>query len=1244
MEYSLTMPQRRIYDLQHFAAGATGMACGMLFKGALDEAAMQRAMNLIVETNDVFRLRVTPQARQFFVPFEPAQYPVRHFSDPEEFHAWAAEQALEPIDIHSVLYLAVFVTAGDCYGLLMHFHHIISDAWSAARFGSLLHKYYCNPQPEESPSYINFIEKQQAYPQSGRYARDREFWLSRFPARPEPCLLAKLPAGSAAAARWDTFLAPEEMQPLRGFAAAHGLSVFNLLTTAMAVYLYRLRGQTSLCIGTTTLGRPGSILKKTMGMFAGTLALPADIDPAAGFLQNVLASKEGLYAAIRHEDFGYTDLLEALKARDGFEGRLYDVLVNYQNAAVFGMDEAFAGTYWYFCGAQPETLQIQANDRDNTGGLFLSYDYQTAAFTQEGIQLLHARLMTLLRDAAARPDKPVAQLELLCDADHAAWEAFNQSEHPIDLQPMHRFLESQAAAHPEIIALIYEDTRLTYGELNDWAQRIAGLLRARGIALGSVVALRMERCAELMPLIFGIMKAGCAYLPILPAWPAARVEFILEDADAALLVHQPGCEVPQAFCPAIDVQALYNLPTDNTESSGDPDVAAYVMYTSGSTGQPKGVRVGQAGLCNRLLWMEDAYPLSENEILIQKTSYAFDVSAWELFWPFMQGAALLLPEPDAEKDPRRLAEIIRLNKIRTIHFVPSMLSLFLDHLEAGAQALPSLERVIVSGEALTPALNQRFYSIFEVKGTHTRLYNLYGPTECTVDVLYYDCNPGDTDIPIGRPVWNTGAYVLDPNGMLLPPGETGELCITGIQLAYGYADPALDVNRFVEHPTLGRIYKTGDQCSLRADGEILYHGRADGQIKIRGQRVELSEIERQLEQAPGVVRAAAHYDGARLHAFACVTESFDEAAVLRYLGERLPPHMLPESVLPVQEFPLNANGKLDRKRLAQLAGSPKSLPAAPVTDSQPVTQQERQLIAVVRAHLDGGTAGMDDVPSRCGLSSLDIVSVTIELEAQGLHLQVNDFYSAPDFRQLTLLMREDAERPLLTTLSGHGKTAAQTAFVGVPYGGGGFGAWADVARVLPAPFYAVQSAHANPEALLQALKNLPHEHFVLMGSCVGTGLAVALAQLLEKENRLAGLCLLASVPPPAVRLYGRWFNPWLLRGPMATNRALQKLSEKELRLGSREIAQLRGDAAWFLRFLAENRHTAISAPVQLIYGEDDPMLRRTPVQRRWERLLGCPIDTLILPGAKHDIIHTHPGAVADKAAALLKSTEQGGLV
>ena len=1245
--YPLTRPQQQIYALERYAGGAGSIAASVLFRGPLHVPAMQQAMNLIVETNDALRLRITAQGKQYVAPYQAQQFPLVRFESPEELHAWCAAQALESMDISGSLYQVFLLETEGVYGALAILHHMIADAWTYARLGSLVHLYYqgalrASQTPQESPSYKLFIEKEARYLQSPRYAQDRDYWLEQFPPdRAEPCLLAKNQADQADTLHSEChkiFLSPDKAAPLREFAQQHQISIFQLLLTALGAYLYRLRGQREVCIGTTTLGRTDLTMKKIFGMFVTTLPLTLHLEPSAGLAENANTSKQILLSAIRHEGFGYQDLLAALKARDGFGGRLYDVLFNYQNAVMAGTDEAFLGTYWYHGGRQAETLQVQASDRDRSGGLHIAYNYHTSAFDLAGVKLLHERLMALLLDGIAHPEKSIDQLHLLCEADHAAWDMLNQSKHFVPLRPIHRLFEEQTAKAPTRTAVICESTHLTYRELDDWANRIAAWLRGMGIPDHGVVALRMERCPEMMPLLLGIMKAGCAYLPISPAWPASRAAFALQDAKAAALICQPAFLLTEAPCPMISAQELHNLPASGQfESSDDISTLAYIMYTSGSTGQPKGVRLGQAALCNRLLWQNDAYPLAPDETLIQKTNYAFDVSAWELFCALIQGRALLLPEPGAERQPRRLAELIRQYSIETIHFVPSMLSVFLDDLAAARQRLPSLRRVIVSGEALTPALNRRFYTLFA--GTATRLVNLYGPTECAVDVLYYDCGPEDAEIPIGRPVWNTEVYVLDAAGQLLPPGETGELCVAGVQLAQGYANPALNAGRFIAHERFGMIYRTGDLCSLQ-NGQILYHGRNDSQVKIRGQRVELAEIERQLEQVPGIARAAVSYDNTRLHAFYCADEERNQSTgqeeILADLRARLPVYMLPDSLRRVAEFPLNANGKLDRKRLAEMsknAVEPKHPEKIQRPASEriqlPKTEIERQLIAAVRAQLGSNEpVNTDDAPSRCGLSSLDIVSISLALEAQGLLLSVNDFYIARDFKDLAARAELSTELPLLHQL--HSSDAdSEIACVGIPYGGGSFSAWADVARQQNRPFYAAQHAHIDPQVLLEKLRGLPHKRFVVLGACVGTGLAAQLASLLEVEGRLAGLVLTASVPPSFVRLYGRWYPVWKLQSAAGINRALQKLSRQKIHLGQREIKQLQDDAAFFLRYLASTRRAHMQAPVRLVYGADDPMLQKNRDRKRWDRFFGKPIESCMIPDAKHDITHTHAQDIAE---------------
>jgi len=1148
--YPLTPAQQRIFDLHRFVPQATVIAGTAWFDETLSEASAQASLNFIVETNDALRLCITPQGRQYIAPHTPQTFAVRHFATQQAMESWAAQQAQQPMDLHEQLYEFTVVTVGEnrC-GALLRLHHIICDAWTLSRCANLLYLYYYNPQHVESPSFVRHIEKQQAYLQSSAYARDKAYWLQLFANWPSPVLLAKQATADFTAARHEVHLTPVQATPLREFAAAHKLSLFNLFTTAMGVYLYRMRGQQEVCLGTTTLGRKGAVDKQTMGMFAGTVPLGMQFNPQAGFLTAAHVGQEVLFGAVRHEGFGYPELLRALN-----KPRLYDVVVNYYNAAWTGMEGNLKNSRLYTSGAQVETLQLHVSDVDNTGGLTLAYDYLLAEFTQQDVQRLHARLMTLLTNAMQSPETAIAALDLLCDEDKAAWAQLNQTKHEIEAKTVLDCVEKQVCATPEAIAVCCGDESLTYAQLDEWATSIANEIDESG----QVVPVQLPRCLELMPRLLGIWKAGCAYLPILPDYPPERVAFMREQ-----------------------VREL-----DGTD-------LAYVMYTSGSTGRPKAVRVTHAGLANRLLWQQANYPLQSGEIVLQKTSLAFDVSAWELWMPLMSGATLCLPEPNAEKDPRRLTKLMREYRVRTVHFVPSMLAVWLNSLQG---ELPPLEQVICSGEALTPALVARFYEIFAA--TDARLINFYGPTECTVDVLHYACKAGDNEIPIGRPVWNTIAQVCDENDQPLPPGERGELVIGGAQVAQRLPQP----------------YRTGDVCSLRADGQILYHGRGDDQVKIRGQRVALGEIEREMEQLPGVARAAVKFDE-RLWGYV-IAEQFDEQAALHMLQQRLPVHMLPEKIVQIAEFPLSANGKLERAALPVIA--------VQTSDHlQPVTAQEIALMAAVHSML-GRTPSLDEPPARCGLSSLDIVSLTLTLEQQGMLLRVADFYTAADFAALAKLAERAEESPSVVQLAGGEITIpTKPAIVAIPYGGGGFGAWADVARKVDLPFYAARTAHVNPQEIAM---QLPQGRIVVAGSCVGAGLAIALAQQLGE--RCVGLVLVASTPPPLARIYGRWLRPWTLRGHAGTNRALQKLSARPLQLGQREIAQLQADARHFLRVLAKNRRVNIAAPITLVYGEDDPALRHARARNRWAKLFGKDVREVAVAGARHDVIHTHAKEVA----------------
>lgn len=472
---------------------------------------------------------------------------------------------------------------------------------------------------------------------------------------------------------------------------------------------------------------------------------------------------------------------------------------------------------------------------------------------------------------------------------------------------------------------------LTYAEWDRRAAAVAGRLRAAGAGPGSIVGLLVERSYAMLVGIWGILKAGAAYLPLSPDDPPDRLAYVLQNAAVSLLLVQRGTAARAPAGPAtLDLEdaSLYEGEPWSGPAGNGPGDLAYVIYTSGSTGRPKGVMIEHRSVVNRLHWMQAMYPIGEGDVLLQKTSYAFDVSVWELFWWALAGSSVALLRPRGEKMPAALVEAVQRHRVTTLHFVPSMLSVFLEYLAAKPSAvasLRSLRRVFTSGEALAPAHVERFNAAL-APAAGCRLTNLYGPTEATVDATYYDC-PAEGPVavvPIGRPIQNLRAYILR-DGQAVAAGETGELCLAGVGLARGYLNnPELTAQRFTAHPACPqeRIYRTGDLARWLPDGNIEYLGREDHQVKIRGLRIELGEIENTIRAYPGVadcVVVSKKYSESiiMLIAYVVAPAPVDWDGLRAHLKARLPEYMVPGHFEALAALPLTSSGKADRKALPE---------------------------------------------------------------------------------------------------------------------------------------------------------------------------------------------------------------------------------------------------------------------------------------------------------------------------------------
>lgn len=530
-------------------------------------------------------------------------------------------------------------------------------------------------------------------------------------------------------------------------------------------------------------------------------------------------------------------------------------------------------------------------------------------------------------------------LQSASDADLAAIARFNSTEAPFpDDVTLPQLIEAQVAAHPGRTAVICDHDialgarTLTYAQLNERVNQLAHELRAAGVRPGHIVALMVERSFAMTLGILAIIKAGGAYLPVAPDLPPDRIGYMLKDGGVELLLVHARTANRFAFDGRtlnLDDPALYRGTTADPVLLNQPRDLAYVIYTSGSTGRPKGVMIEHRSLINRLHWMQQAYPIRESDVILQKTPYSFDVSVWELFWWALQGAQVSFLMPGGERNPIAIVEAIRARQVSVLHFVPSMLNVFLEYLDgrdaAAIARLASVRHVFASGEALTPSHVRKFNQVWGGK-TGARLINLYGPTEATVDVSYFDC-PEHNDfenIPIGRPIHNTRLYVIK-DGRQAPIGESGELCIAGVGLASGYLNnPSLTAEKFTDNPANPgeRIYRTGDIARWQADGNIQYLGRADHQVKIRGLRIELGEIESTVREYPGITDCVAvvrkHSESVILIiAYVVCKPDLDFEGVKRHLQSQLPAYMVPNRFERIEAMPLTSSGKADRKALPE---------------------------------------------------------------------------------------------------------------------------------------------------------------------------------------------------------------------------------------------------------------------------------------------------------------------------------------
>ncbi|MEH1015834.1 amino acid adenylation domain-containing protein [Micromonospora sp. CPCC 206060] len=739
-----------------------------------------------------------------------------------------------------------------------------------------------------------------------------------------------------------------------------GVTPFMTLLAAFKTLLSRWAGHPDIFVGCPMAGRALPELQPLIGMFVNAVVIRTDLDGDPSFTDTVRRVRASLLESIDHQELPFERIVEDLqRTRDLSRPPLYQVAFNLVPSDTRGQIAN---------GTVKVDLALDLNIRD--GRLHGRLEYATDLFDTATVQRLADTYTTLLTAALDDPDRPISRLPLLTAAQRAAvLAAGHGADVPLPSPALLTdLLHAQAQRTPHAVAVVSGTDTVSYAELHSRANRLAHHLRDLGVGPEVPVAVCVPRRVELVVALVAVLKAGGVLAPLDPDHPPARLTFQLADSRAAVVLTERGLR--DRFAASGPATVLVDEPDGRPwpdtvpPTALHPDNAAYLLYTSGSTGRPKGVLTSHRALVNRLGWMQQRFTLDGADAVLHKTSAGFDVSLWELFWPLVTGARLVLAVPDGQRDPAYLRDEIIRSNVTTVHFVPSMLELFVA--ADGIGECRSLRRIICSGEELTRSLAERCHQRLPGTGPH----NLYGPTEAAIDVSAWPFDPAGTGpVPIGRPVANTRLLVLDRWLEPLPVGFPGELYLGGVQLARGYLGrPGRTAGSFLPDPhgpAGGRLYRTGDLARLRADGAVEYLGRTDSQVKIHGVRVELGEIESVLTGHPQVRRAVAAVrddapGGRGLVAYVdWAGDATDAPARLRELLSRhLPVTLLPQAFVLTAHFPTLPSGKVDRSALPAPGGADRTQVAA--VYQPPGTPLEEELCALWAQLLGRDRVGVAD--------------------------------------------------------------------------------------------------------------------------------------------------------------------------------------------------------------------------------------------------------------------------------------------
>lgn len=1013
--YELTFPQNNIWLIDRvYTYTSVNMITGIInLEKDFNVDFCRNAVNSIIKDNDAMRINIKMNGSKVYQVIKDYIYDDIKVIDMttasnEEIDEYIQEVANTKIDIfEEKLYeFRILKYSKNRGGVLLRIHHIISDAWSFSKVIEQFTKNYTNLKENTineniEPSYLQFLNTQKEYVESERYEKDREYFKEYLKDLSNTVTLKERGSKiSNKSKRYNVRLDEKLNSKVLDFCKENKISPFVLFLTILSIYMSRVRNINDIVIGTPVLNRANFKEKQTLGLFTTTLPIRIKIDENVRVIDLVRSVGSNTMSAFRHQRFPYESILSDMRKESEQKSNIYSVILSYQNARANYETQGEYSTKWYSNSSQIEDLQMHILDMDGTGILEINYDYLEDLFVEDEIKYLHTRLITIIENLIEDINVTVDNVNIISKNEiKKIFYDFNNTsfKYPKDKSVIDLF-EEQVKRNSENIALVFENKKYTYKELNEASNIVANYLVSMGVKPNDIVSLIMKRSDNLIILLLAILKCRAAYLPIDSTYPLNRIEYILKNSKSSLAIKDREFNAKFDGINLIDIDFDELIIHANEKERKNLNInfsknsINYLMYTSGSTGNPKGVAVSVENLTNFVYGINEVIKINEEDKIVSITTVSFDIFGLELWVPLTFGASIILANDGECVDGNKLNKLCLKEGVTVIQTTPTKLKMLLNTTEY----IHNMKKILLGGEKVPKDFVDRLKAI-----TEALIFDVYGPTETTIWSTIQDVT-NCTKISVGRPIANTRIYILDEKNRELPIGVAGQVAIAGDGVSLGYYNnkEVTDKNFIYSEVLKEKIYLTGDLGRFNFDSTISILDRIDLQIKLNGQRIELEDIERNISSYPNIKEAVVILKENRFLVCYYIKEEknieIDENEIIKFLYNKLPSYMIPVVYKEQDNFPLTLNGKTDRKTLSKIEVELKNS----ILYEKPETELQKKIYSIWEKVLGREDFGINDKFFEMGADSLIAIKTQIELLSLGIHIEYKDLLKYQSIKEL----------------------------------------------------------------------------------------------------------------------------------------------------------------------------------------------------------------------------------------------------